>query len=195
MLIALTTGQKLVLGGMGLVFVAFALTAAFLLPRRNPDFPGPNGVRWFVAAAAAMFLAMMLTVILVREDEAEGHGGEAAAVADVTQTSETEAGETAGGEAETTETGAGEGGATGATGDPEAGADVYAAEGCGGCHTFAAAESSGTVGPDLDRSSIDFAGAVQQIRNGGGGMPPFGQELSDEQIANVAAFVVERRGG
>ena len=198
MLVALTTGQKLALGGMALVFVAFALVSAFLLPRRNPDFPGPRGVRLFVAAAAVMFLAMLLTVILVKEEEAEGgHGAEAAAVEDVTETGETETGDTGVGETGTasTETDADEGGGGGATGNPEAGSDVYASAGCGGCHTFAAAESQGTIGPDLDQSSIDLAGAVQQIRNGGGGMPPFGQELSDEEIANVAAFVVERRGG
>jgi cytochrome c551 len=195
-LVALSTAQKLVLGGMGLVFVAFAVTSAFLLPRRNPDFPGARGVRLFVAAAAAMFLAMMLTVILVREEEAEGGHAESAAVEDVTQTGETETGDTGVGETGTaTETAGGGGGGAGAMGDPEAGADVFASAGCGGCHTFAEAEASGTIGPDLDRSSIDFAGAVQQIRNGGGGMPPFGEDLSDEQIANVAAFVVEHRSG
>lgn len=30
------------------------------------------------------------------------------------------------------------------------GAQVFAGNGCGGCHTLAAAESGGTVGPDLD---------------------------------------------
>jgi mono/diheme cytochrome c family protein len=30
------------------------------------------------------------------------------------------------------------------------GAQVFAANGCGGCHTLAAAEAGGTVGPDLD---------------------------------------------
>jgi mono/diheme cytochrome c family protein len=30
------------------------------------------------------------------------------------------------------------------------GAQVFASKGCGGCHTFAAASSGGTVGPDLD---------------------------------------------
>ncbi len=30
------------------------------------------------------------------------------------------------------------------------GAQVFASKGCGGCHTFAAAEAGGTVGPDLD---------------------------------------------
>ena len=180
MLLGLTLGQKLVLGGMAVVFIAFALASAFLLPQRNPDFPGPRGVRWFVLAALTLFMAMLLTVILVREDEEEGHGAaEAAAVEDVTETS----------------SGTGtEAGAAG-RGDADAGADVFAAGGCGGCHTFAAADSQGTVGPSLDTSSIDFEGAVTQIRNGGDGMPPFGQELSDEQIADVAAFVVERRGG
>ncbi|HEX8690520.1 MAG TPA: cytochrome c, partial [Solirubrobacterales bacterium] len=31
------------------------------------------------------------------------------------------------------------------------GAQVFASNGCGGCHTFAAAEAGGTVGPDLDQ--------------------------------------------
>jgi cytochrome c6 len=58
---------------------------------------------------------------------------------------------------------------------------------------FADAGSSGTVGPDLDSSTVDFDAAVQQITNGGGGMPPFSGELSEEEIANVAAYVVTAR--
>lgn len=34
--------------------------------------------------------------------------------------------------------------------DVEAGAQVFADNGCGGCHTLAAAGSTGTTGPDLD---------------------------------------------
>ena len=66
--------------------------------------------------------------------------------------------------------------------------------GCGSCHTFADAGTSGTVGPNLDESSVDFAAAEEQIRAGGGGMPAFEGQLSDEEIANVAAYVVETRG-
>jgi mono/diheme cytochrome c family protein len=82
---------------------------------------------------------------------------------------------------------------TGATaeGDAAKGKAIYASAGCGGCHTFSAAGSTGTVGPNLDDSSIDFAGAVEQIKNGGGGMPPFGDRLSDQEIADVAAFVTQ----
>jgi cytochrome c553 len=93
-----------------------------------------------------------------------------------------------------TETGSGGGGGGTAEGDPAAGKEVYASAGCGSCHTFADAGTSGTVGPDLDQSTVDFDAAVTQITNGGGGMPPFSGSLSEEQIANVAAYVVTARG-
>jgi mono/diheme cytochrome c family protein len=32
--------------------------------------------------------------------------------------------------------------------------------------------------------------AVEQITNGGGGMPPFGGQLSEEEINAIAAYVV-----
>jgi mono/diheme cytochrome c family protein len=85
------------------------------------------------------------------------------------------------------------GGGGGGEGDAAAGKEVYASAGCGSCHTFADAGTSGTVGPNLDESSADFAAAQQQIANGGGGMPAFQGQLSDEEIANVAAYVVETR--
>lgn len=94
-----------------------------------------------------------------------------------------------------TETGSGGGGGGGtAEGDPAAGKEVFASAGCGSCHMFADAGTSGTVGPDLDQSTVDFDAAVTQITNGGGGMPPFSGSLSEEQIANVAAYVVTARG-
>ena len=91
-----------------------------------------------------------------------------------------------------TETGGGGGGAV--EGDPAAGKEVFASAGCGSCHVFADAGSTGTIGPNLDDSSVDHAAAVQQITDGGGGMPPFSGELSEEEIANVAAYVVTARG-
>jgi mono/diheme cytochrome c family protein len=93
-----------------------------------------------------------------------------------------------------TETGGGGGGGGDVEGDPAAGKDVYASAGCGSCHVLADAGSTGTIGPSLDDSSVDFNAAVEQITNGGGGMPPFSGELSEEEIANVAAYVVTARG-
>jgi mono/diheme cytochrome c family protein len=43
------------------------------------------------------------------------------------------------------------GGGGGGGGDLAAGKQAFAANGCGGCHTFAAAGTNGAVGPDLDK--------------------------------------------
>jgi cytochrome c oxidase subunit I len=74
-------------------------------------------------------------------------------------------------------------------GDAANGEEVFASAGCGGCHTFAAAGSSGTVGPNLDDAAPSFDAVVTQVTNGGGAMPAFGDELSAQEIRDVAAFV------
>lgn len=123
-----------------------------------------------------------------------GGGGETATQAEETQGQETEGQE--GQETEAQETGTQAGRGSGADeGDPNKGKPVYASAGCGGCHIFKAGGSTGTVGPNLDESDVDYAGAVEQIRNGGGGMPPFKDQLSEKQIKDVAAFVVAQRDG
>jgi mono/diheme cytochrome c family protein len=77
------------------------------------------------------------------------------------------------------------------TDDPQRGEEVFAREGCGNCHVVAAAGSTGTIGPNLDEARPTFAEAVLQITEGGGGMPAFEARLSAQEIADVAAFVVE----
>jgi mono/diheme cytochrome c family protein len=79
-------------------------------------------------------------------------------------------------------------------GDAEAGAAVFASAGCGGCHTLAAAGSSGTVGPNLDDADPDFDEVVDRVTNGKGQMPSFKDQLSEEQIRDVAAYVSEAAG-
>ncbi len=64
---------------------------------------------------------------------------------------------------------------------------------CASCHTFTAAGATGTVGPNLDQSSATSEAIAEQIRNGGGGMPPFEGQLTDEQIQALAKFVFEKR--
>jgi cytochrome c551 len=96
--------------------------------------------------------------------------------------------ETSGG-AETT-TGGGEtttGGGT--TGDATNGEAVFASAGCGGCHTFSKAGSSGSIGPNLDDAAPSFDTVVTQVTNGGGPMPSFKDQLSEQEIREVAAFV------
>ena len=76
-------------------------------------------------------------------------------------------------------------------GDPSKGAQVFASAGCGGCHALEAAGSSGTVGPNLDDSQPDAALVVDRVTNGQGAMPAFADSLSEQEIADVAAYVVE----
>ena len=80
-------------------------------------------------------------------------------------------------------------------GDAAAGDAIYASAGCGGCHTLDAAGSSGTVGPNLDDSKPDFALAVDRVTNGRGAMPSFKDQLSEQEIADVAQYVVASTSG
>lgn len=74
-------------------------------------------------------------------------------------------------------------------GEAADGAAVFAKAGCGACHTFGAANSTGTVGPPLDGIDLSKDEIEQQVRNGGGGMPAFGDRLSDAEIEAVADYV------
>ena len=66
---------------------------------------------------------------------------------------------------------------------------------CGSCHVLAAADTKGTVGPNLDQLKPDRQAAMRQIENGGGGMPAFKGQLTDEQIRMLAQFVAESTSG
>jgi mono/diheme cytochrome c family protein len=80
-------------------------------------------------------------------------------------------------------------------GDPAAGKKIFASAGCTGCHTLAAAHSTGTVGPNLDQAKPDFRLATARVTLGKGAMPSFKGQLSDQQIADVASYVVQSTGG
>ena len=83
--------------------------------------------------------------------------------------------------------GGGDGGSDSAASSP--GAKVFADAGCGNCHTMEAADATGTTGPSLDDLKPEKERVARQVRNGGVGMPSFGDKLSDEQIDQVADFV------
>jgi mono/diheme cytochrome c family protein len=88
-----------------------------------------------------------------------------------------------------------------AKGNASAGKKVFADSGCGGCHTFKAAGSSGTTGPDLDKvlkgKSADFI--KESIVNPNAaiakGYPPnimpqtYGSQLTSKQLADLVAFL------
>jgi cytochrome c6 len=192
-LLAITTNGKIGLALVALVFIAFALVSSFVLPRRNPNFPG-RGLGAYLAVAILIFVAMIAAVVVfAKESEEEGDAaevtetapGDADPTGTGTEPTETETGETETGE---TETG-------GTSGDAAAGEAVFAAVACGGCHTLEAAGSSGNVGPNLDDSKPDAELVEQRVRNGSGAMPAFEGQLDDEEIANVIAYVVASTSG
>jgi uncharacterized cupredoxin-like copper-binding protein len=92
---ALSTGHEIGLAVVGGVFIAFALAASFLAPRRWPEFPGRNGMSVFIIASLALFAAMIAAVAIFgaesKEAEAARPGGQetaapAAKTIDITET-------------------------------------------------------------------------------------------------------------
>jgi mono/diheme cytochrome c family protein len=76
-------------------------------------------------------------------------------------------------------------------GQAASGAELFS-NNCESCHGPDGA--GGHVGPDLQKSAVaeDLARVEEQVRNGGGAMPPFANVLSDAEIDTVAHYVVEQ---
>ena len=75
-------------------------------------------------------------------------------------------------------------------GNAERGATVFAAN-CSGCH--GGNGTGGNGGPDLS-SVTSMSEVIAQVTNGGGGMPAFGDQLTKQQISDVAAYVTQKVG-
>jgi mono/diheme cytochrome c family protein len=114
---------------------------------------------------------LALTVLALAVGIASGCGGGDDEASTVPATTTTTA----------TETGAGQ---------AASGAELFS-KNCQTCH--GAEGTGGHVGPDLQKSSVaeNLAQVEEQVRNGGGGMPPFADVLSDQEIDTVAQYVVE----
>ena len=157
----LTEQAKIILGLVALAFISFALISSFVLPRRNPDFPGKKGLGTYLIIAVLFFAAMIGTVVFVAKEPKDS----AAA-------------------APTTTAPAGPSAAMVA-----AGKKVFTTAGCASCHTLKDANATGKVGPDLDQLKPNQARVVKQVTNGGKIMPPFKGTLSAAQIQAVATYV------
>jgi uncharacterized membrane protein len=75
------------------------------------------------------------------------------------------------------------------------GKQVFASAGCAACHTLADAGATGTVGPNLDAAKPSASLVAERVRNGQGAMPSFAGQLSEEDIAAVAAYVSHAAAG
>jgi mono/diheme cytochrome c family protein len=183
------TGYETALLVVAAVFIAFALVAALVIPRSRPEFPGKR-LGLFLAICAALFIAQMTAVLVLAEvGEADEPAHEETAGGEEQPPGGEE--QPPGGEEQPpAEPPPGE-----AAGDPAAGKEVFlGAAACGGCHTLADAGSTGSIGPDLDAVKPSAEKVVTQVTNGGGGMPAFGDQLSEQQIQDVAAYVSSAAG-
>lgn len=135
---------------------------------------------------AGVFLIALLGVVI-------GCGGDGnttttAVATDTTATSgaaDTTASTT--GASDTTATSAESTDTSGTSGGDDDGAKVFAAT-CAGCH---GADGTGASGPDLTvRASLTKDRIVDQVTNGGTSMPPYGSQLSSEEISKVADYVL-----
>jgi mono/diheme cytochrome c family protein len=189
-LLALTTNQKFGLAGTAAVFIGFALISALLIPRGKPDFPGRRGLVPFILVTAILTSAMLGAVeVFAKEEhpEAKAPGETTPEPPPPPTTTETT------GTTTTTEQ---------PPGSPAAGRAVFTSAGCGACHTFAPAGTSGSVGPDLDealqgkdaefirQSIVDPNAEITQGFSAGVMPQNFGQELSPKQLDDLVAFLV-----
>jgi len=184
MLFALSTGHKIGLAAVGAAFIVFSLISAMVVPRFDPNFPGPRYRNFYIGVCVCFFGAMIAAVLIFGKEskpaEASGGGETPAATAPA---------------------------AAAATGDATAGKAVFSANGCGACHTFTPAGAKGTVGPDLDKLADSAKTAKQPLAKftetsitdpnayvapgyPKGVMPgTFGSSLSKKQLADLVAFL------
>lgn len=87
------------------------------------------------------------------------------------------------------------------------GAQVFANNGCGGCHTLAAAHSGGTTGPDLteklpgqtkamiEESIVDPNAKITPGYPANVMPPDFGEKLSKKELEELVDYLYESTGG
>jgi mono/diheme cytochrome c family protein len=198
-LLALTTNQELGLAITAAVFIAFALLSALVIPRSRPDFPGGRGLVPFILVTVILTIAMLGAVeVFAKEDHPAAEGAQETTETETTGTTETGTTETETTQTETTGTTTAEQPA----GNAAAGRTVFEGQGCGSCHTFAPAGSTGTVGPNLGEvlAGKDAAFIRQSIVDPNAeiaqGFSPnvmpqtYGDQLSPQQIDDLVAFLM-----
>ncbi len=166
------TTNEIILAVVTAVLVVFSLTVALVIPKRDPDFPGRRGLAVFFLVSAVLVVGVLASVELIAEEEAEAEAGEVA---------EPPGGEPPG---------------SPRPGDPAVGEGVFlGSAGCGSCHTLADAGTTGTIGPNLDETKPPYELVIDRVTNGQGIMPSFAAELGEDEIQDVAAYVVQATSG
>jgi mono/diheme cytochrome c family protein len=194
--------NDVILGIVAAVLVGFSLFVSIVVPRRRPDFPG-GSLRVFVLVSALLVVGMLTAVAVLGESHHfESEGGESGEMTNQPPTATTTP----------TETGTGTGTGTGQqpAGDPAAGKEIFtttAQPPCSSCHTLKEAGATQTIGPNLDEvlkgkdaafihESIVDPNAEVATGYQPGIMPgTYGEQLDEQQLADLVAFLVQATKG
>jgi mono/diheme cytochrome c family protein len=194
--------NDVILGIVAAVLVGFSLFVSIVVPRRRPDFPG-RSLRVFVLVSALLVVGMLTAVAVLGESHHfESEGGESGEMTNQPPTATTTP----------TETGTGTGTGTGQqpAGDPAAGKEIFtttAQPPCSSCHTLKEAGATQTIGPNLDEvlkgkdaafihESIVDPNAEVATGYQPGIMPgTYGEQLEEQQLADLVAFLVQATKG
>jgi mono/diheme cytochrome c family protein len=194
--------NDVILGIVAAVLVGFSLFVSIVVPRRRPDFPG-RSLRVFVLVSALLVVGMLTAVAVLGESHHfESEGGESGEVTGQPPT------------AATTPSGTGTGTGTGTGqqpgGDPAAGKEIFttaAQPSCSTCHTLKEAGATQTIGPNLDEvlkgkdaafiheSIVDPNAEVASGYQPGIMPDTYGEQLDEQQLADLVAFLVEATKG
>jgi len=187
--LSLAASHKIGIALVAGCFILFALASALWLPRVWPDYPTKAGLPWFIGVTVLFAVGTLVTIVVLAAEPKE------TAAAKSTTPTTTAPSTTA---------------AKPPTGNPAAGKQLFAANGCAACHTFAPANATGKIGPDLDKLASDAqkagrgseqAYAFESIFDPNAyivpGFPPsvmpnFGSKLSKTQIADLVAFLTQK---
>lgn len=69
LLAGLSTGHTIGMVIVALTFIGFALISSFVISRRQPDFPGKNGIGVFAIVCIVLFVAQLTSVIVFGVDK------------------------------------------------------------------------------------------------------------------------------
>jgi mono/diheme cytochrome c family protein len=198
-----------VIGG-ALVVIALAIS---FIGMRSETFPSNTMLRVGIVFVAAVVIATAYGAVQSSQDEAQKREDEQnreASAEEVAQTADNQASgapDTGGTQApgdrqqnDTSQAGSGSTTPVG-SGDAQAGAQVFADQSCGSCHSLQAANATGTIGPNLDEalaskstkfietSIVDPSAVVEQGFQDGIMPQDFGDTLTPDDLANLVAFL------
>jgi mono/diheme cytochrome c family protein len=136
---ALSTSHKIGLVAVAVVFIIFALVSAFVLPRREADYPGKR-LGLFIGVCVALFVAMLSAVVIFGSEPKEPGARVAERTTPLPSTSP---------------------GATtpAAAGNAATGKALYASKSCSGCHSI---DGSFVAAPSFK----GLAGSKQTLADG-----------------------------